>query len=76
MTKNQLHTAIQEAMWNKDEETLSRLAGCGCCCGDHTSTCCPARIVGNCRGQGSELQDPEYWRSHYSNLTDDEFYGR
>lgn len=58
---------ILDAMWAGDVNLLNELAGCGCCCGEHTHEGCPAREWFGCRGQGSMTRDEEEsWADHYA----------
>jgi hypothetical protein len=71
----ELVARIQEAMYNGDQATLDEIAGCRCCCDEHTFEDCLARIVGNCRGQGTLTRlDIQKWAEHYG-MTLDQFYG-
>lgn len=64
---------VEEAMWAGDQERLHDLAPCNCCCSEHTSSWCLARLWGGCRGgDGSDEIDVEGWASHYK-MTRDEF---
>jgi hypothetical protein len=66
---------LKQALYEQDFEWLDEHARCGCCCDEHTSSGCPARLVGNCRGQDSlTYADIEGWRKHYG-MTEEEFYG-
>lgn len=68
--------AIAEAMWAGDVDKLQELAGCECCCSDHTFNRCPARAWEGCRGQGSV--DEQSWLRHYvehHGMTEAQFYG-
>ena len=69
---------VQEAMWNGDTALLHEIAGCGCCCDEHTDEGCPARLWGACRGQDSLTRaDLEGWIQHYEKtrgMTRDEFW--
>jgi len=40
---------LERAMWAGDVDALQRMAGCSCCCADHTSPYCPARLWDGCR---------------------------
>lgn len=70
---------LENAMWDGDIDRVWELAGCHCCCGEHTFECCPARVWGGCRGQGSMTRaDEEAWVAHYARfhgLTRDQFFG-
>jgi len=69
---------LARAMWAGDVDRLDELAPCQCCCHDHTSRGCPARIWGGCRGQGSEEQDPAEWAAFYARergMSPETFYG-
>jgi hypothetical protein len=69
-----LEDEIAEAMFNQDHDKLQELAGCRCCCDEHTDSCCPARIVGNCRGQGTPSRaDIQAWMEHYG-MDSEQFY--
>lgn len=66
--------AVQEAMWDNDHETLDTLAQCDCCCDEHTFESCPARYVGDCKGQGTlTWRDIDGWRE-YLGMTQEQFY--
>lgn len=66
-------------MWAGDVEKLDRIAGCGCCCNEHTHLWCDARYWGGCRsgyGPGESLEgEIASWRVLYPHLSTDEFYG-
>ena len=72
---------LLDAMWAGDLDTLDRLAGCDCCCDEHThGRGCPAYAWGGCRGQGTD--DPwdseEEWYLFFSltrGFTREEFFG-
>lgn len=57
---------IEAAIWAGDVDTLQEIAGCQCCCSEHTfGSGCPAYEWGGCRGQGIEefkVQEREYAR--------------
>lgn len=75
MTDQELFERIQQAMWDNDQDTLNELAYCHCCCDEHTFEDCLARIVGNCRGQGTVTRrDLQGWMEHYG-MSSDQFYG-
>lgn len=59
--------AVDRAMWAGDVDELHRIAGCICCCVDHTfTTDCPAYQWGGCRGQDSvSMDDVRGWAKHY-----------
>ena len=64
---------INEAMWAGDVDRLQELAGCICCCDEHTFEHCPARQWDGCRGQGAPThRDMEIWAAHYG-MTPTEF---
>lgn len=71
--------AIARAIWDGDTDRLDTLAGCVCCCEDHTFDHCPARMWGGCRGQGAMTADDyQAWEDHYARhhgLTRAQFYG-
>lgn len=70
--------AIDAFMWTADANALDEKWPCKCCCHEHTSEGCSARMWGGCRGQGSESLDPESWIPHYERfhgMTRDQFYG-
>lgn len=57
---------LENAVWAGDVGRLQELAGCGCCCDEHTFEDCPARVWGGCRGQGTMTRaDRELWAEHY-----------
>jgi hypothetical protein len=70
---------LERAMWNGDLDQLSELAGCGCCCHEHTFEQCPARVWNGCRGSGSMTVDEEQsWLDHYQQhhgMTEERFFG-
>ncbi len=72
---------IESAMYADDIDGLDEIAGCVCCCADHTfTTGCPTYQWGGCRGQDS-LTPADYraWEEHYAKhhgLTRDQFYGQ
>lgn len=82
-----LHGRIEEdykldldaAIWAGDVDRLQELAGCGCCCDEHTFEDCPARAWGGCRGQGTMTRaEREEWVRHYERahrMTRDQFFG-
>lgn len=68
----EVERAIKRAMWACDTDTLNRLAGCICCCADHTfGSNCPAHRWGGCRGGsgfmclGMSMDDVRGWAKHY-----------
>ena len=70
---------LARAMWEGDVDRLRELAGCDCCCADHTFEGCPARTWGGCRGQDSMTRTEEKsWLRHYvenHGMTEAQFYG-
>jgi hypothetical protein len=48
---------VESLMWAGDTETLDAIAGCRCCCREHTSPNCPARLWNACRGQNSPQEE-------------------
>lgn len=65
---------LKKAMWEGDLDTLDKIAGCVCCCDEHTFEHCPARAWGGCRGQDTLTKDDiEAWARHYG-MTVEEFY--
>ena len=75
--------AIVDAMWSGDADKLHELAGCICCCDEHTAgRACPAWKWGGCRG-GSDVSPPYWeeeraWLAHYQvhhGMSEKEFYG-
>ena len=69
---------LQKALWEGDIDKLSELAGCVCCCADHTFENCPARIWFGCRGQytmtrAEELEWAEFYAKHHG-LSQDQFF--
>lgn len=70
---------LQKAIWAGDLDALDRLAGCVCCCAEHTFEGCPARTWHGCRGQESLTRDDERaWADHYAKhhgLSAAKFYG-
>ncbi len=70
-----LKDQIIEAMWDRDMDRLYELAQCNCCCDEHTSSDCLARLWGGCRGgYGSKRENAEEWAAHYD-MPVEEFYG-
>jgi hypothetical protein len=66
-------------MWAGDVDTLDEIAGCRCCCHEHTfGRGCPAYAWGGCRGQCTMThEDVESWASHYERfhgMTRENFY--
>jgi hypothetical protein len=58
---------IARAVWSGDTDWLNTHHRCQCCCSDHTyGPACPAYAWGGCRGQFSEIHDPEAWAAHYA----------
>lgn len=72
-------TALEEAMWAGDHDTLWELAPCICCCSEHTFEHCPARQWDGCRGSGTMTRaEIDEWAEHYRKhhgLTRDQFFG-
>lgn len=71
---------LAEALWAGDVDTLQALAGCECCCWEHTyGNGCPAYQWGGCRGQDSMGRaEEESWARFYEEtrgMTRAEFYG-
>lgn len=70
--------AIREAVYKGDSDSVYELAGCGCCCSDHTFSDCVGRLVGICRSGlpygVSEHQDLTLWAKHYG-MSLDKFLG-
>ena len=66
-------------MWASDVELLDQLAPCRCCCWEHTSEDCEARLWNGCRGSGQPTRaDTEAWARHYAEhhgMTRAEFFG-
>ena len=66
---------IRRLMWAGDVGALDELAGCVCCCHEHTFEHCPARVWEGCRGQDMPTRaDIASWMKHYD-MTASEFYG-
>jgi hypothetical protein len=69
---------LERAMWEGDIDTLDEVAHCGCCCWEHTSECCPARVWNGCRGSGSLTRaEEESWAAHYErfhSMTREQFF--
>jgi hypothetical protein len=64
---------MEKAIWDGDINTLYEKAGCRCCCAEHTSEDCPARLWEGCRGQGTLTQaDIDSWVRHYG-ITKEKF---
>lgn len=75
-----LAARIDRAIWEGDEATLWEIAGCRCCCDEHTfGAGCPAYQWGGCRGQGSDEQGHHSeWARFYAEtrgMTHEQFYG-
>lgn len=74
---------IEQAMWDGDINRLDQLAGCVCCCHEHTmGPSCPAWQWAGCRGWTAsgktEAQEEREWFAHYKRfheMTEDQFYG-
>jgi hypothetical protein len=70
---------LEEAAWAGDTDKLHEMAGCGCCCDEHTFGDCPARAWGGCRGQNAMThEDHRIWQRHYETfhgMTENQFYG-
>lgn len=63
---------LDKALWEGDVDKLDELAPCGCCCSEHTSSGCRARLWGACRGQNSiTWADIEGWAKHYGMTVED-----
>lgn len=58
---------VHEAIWDGDVERLHEIAGCRCCCHEHTyGNGCPAYSWGGCRGQDTMTrEEEESWCQHY-----------
>lgn len=57
---------IEDAMWAGDTNKLDEIAGCICCCHEHTFGHCPARQWNGCRGQFTmTYADEAEWAQHY-----------
>lgn len=73
-----LQQQVQEAMWDGDLDRLHTIAGCVCCCSEHTFESCPARLWEGCRGAGSMTRaDEQAWFRHYEQfhgMTFEQFY--
>ncbi len=71
--------ALEWAMWSGNVDALDELAGCRCCCWEHTFEWCPARVWNGCRGSGSMSRtELESWVRHYERfhgMTREQFYG-
>lgn len=60
------------AMWAGNVNALTWLAGCGCCCEEHTHDGCPARAWHGCRGQyAMTYRDLRAWADHYGMSVED-----
>lgn len=70
---------LEIAMWAGDIDRLNELAGCQCCCHEHTFGGCPARTWDGCRGSGAMTRaELESWADHYArfhDMTRDQFLG-
>jgi hypothetical protein len=78
MVGDDLDPRLARAIWEGDVDLLNEIAGCICCCGEHTFTGCPARQWGGCRGQGVDPEDHKAWFEHYRRfhgMTEAQFYG-
>jgi hypothetical protein len=73
-----LRQKIVAAMWRQDDEALYRLAKCQCCCHEHTSDWCEARIWYGCRGQDTMTRaEIDSWQKHYESwrgMTREQFF--
>jgi hypothetical protein len=70
-----LPTDMVRAMRLGDTDYLYENYNCECCCSEHTSSGCPARQWGACRGQ--ETIDEQSWAAHYREhhgMTEAEFF--
>ena len=69
---------LEQAIWEGDVNKLCDLAGCICCCSEHTFEGCPARIWYGCRGSYTMTRvEVAEWAAHYAKyhgLTEDQFY--
>lgn len=69
---------LAEALWSGDMDRVHEIAGCICCCFDHTFDNCPARPWGGCRGQGQVTKaERDEWADHYAEhheMTRDQFF--
>lgn len=74
-----LQKEIEDAMWAGDIDKLHRIAGCYCCCSEHTFESCPARAWDGCRGgQSSPRAERIAWQKHYEQfhgMSYETFYG-
>lgn len=71
---------LDKALWEGDVDTLEELAGCVCCCAEHTfGRGCPAYVWGGCRGQGTaETGTAQEWQRHYERfhgMSEEQFFG-
>lgn len=70
-----IRNRLEKAIWEGDVSTLDEIAGCICCCDEHTFEHCPARDWYGCRGKCSlTREDVLDWAAFYG-MTLDEFYG-
>lgn len=74
-----MNPELQAAMWAGDINELDRLAGCICCCDEHTFEHCPARVWEGCRGTYTMTRaEVAEWQAHYAKwhgLSADQFHG-
>jgi hypothetical protein len=63
-----LSEGIAVLVWAGDVDALNEVAGCVCCCHEHTfTTGCPAYAWGGCRGQSTMTREVvESWAAHYA----------
>lgn len=70
---------LEDAVWAGDVDRLCELAGCGCCCWEHTFEGCPGRIWGGCRGSGQLTRaETESLAAHYERfhgMSREQFFG-
>lgn len=73
-----LKLEVQDAMWAQNVERLHVIAGCKCCCDEHTFVSCPARLWFGCKGQWTEdsfEQGQSWFRLYKERMTESEFFG-
>jgi hypothetical protein len=76
LTYDKLTPEQEGALWSGNTDALP---WCECCCYEHYSPSCPARVWNGCRG-GNELHpiEIESWVRHYQDkhgMTREQFFG-
>lgn len=72
LTPEEFVAKLEGAFWAKNKDDLHSLAGCDCCCHEHTFPNCLARLWGGCRSaraygddRPTDQDDVEGWAAHY-----------